>query len=92
MDTPAVKATYTSTVTSYLPVLMSALRVSPPSEEVLAISHDKEVTYKYRQPVAIPSYLIAIAALVVYFYSTCTTSRRLTMMCANVEAKLPISE
>lgn len=62
MDTPAVKASYTASVTSYLPVLMSALRVSPPSEQVLAISPDKKVTYKYRQPVPIPSYLIAIAA------------------------------
>ena len=62
MDTPAVKATYTASVSSYLPVLMSALRVSPPSEQVLAIAQGKQVIYTYSQPVPIPSYLIAVAA------------------------------
>jgi len=62
MDTPAVKATYSAKVRSYLPVLLSALRVSPPSEVVTAISKDRHVEYVYRQPVPIPSYLIAIAA------------------------------
>ncbi|KAK4685307.1 leukotriene-A4 hydrolase, partial [Tremellales sp. Uapishka_1] len=59
-DTPAVKSTYSSKVTSILPVLMSGLRVSPPSEQVLEIG--KKVEYVYDQPVAIPTYLIAIAA------------------------------
>ncbi|PCH33157.1 hypothetical protein WOLCODRAFT_147267 [Wolfiporia cocos MD-104 SS10] len=63
-DTPSVKITYTARVVSVLPVLLSAIRVSPPSE---GLAHDgKEigkdsVTYVYNQPVPIPSYLIAIA-------------------------------
>ncbi|ORY35363.1 peptidase family M1-domain-containing protein [Naematelia encephala] len=59
-DTPAIKATYSAKVKSILPVLMSGLRKSPPSEEVL--EPGKEVEYVYDQPVAIPSYLIAIAS------------------------------
>ncbi|KAJ6577284.1 hypothetical protein B0H19DRAFT_1252651 [Mycena capillaripes] len=64
-DTPSVKITYTATVTSVLPVLLSAIRVSPPSE---GPAHDGKtigkdsVTYTYTQPVPIPSYLLAIAA------------------------------
>ena len=60
-DTPSVKVTYTASVTSTLPVLLSAIRVSPPCD---APTHPggKSVTYKYKQPVPIPSYLIAIAA------------------------------
>ncbi|KAJ7116299.1 hypothetical protein C8R44DRAFT_832437 [Mycena epipterygia] len=64
-DTPSVKITYTATVTSVLPVLLSAIRVSPASE---GPAHDGKtigkdsVTYKYTQPVPIPSYLIAIAS------------------------------
>ena len=57
--------TYSAQVTSVLPVLLSAIRVSPPSD---GPPHDGKVigkdlvTYTYNQPVAIPSYLIAIAA------------------------------
>ncbi|KAJ7677326.1 peptidase family M1-domain-containing protein [Mycena rosella] len=64
-DTPSVKITYTATVKSVLPVLLSAIRVSPPSE---GPAHDGKtigkdsVTYTYNQPVPIPSYLIAIAS------------------------------
>jgi leukotriene-A4 hydrolase len=64
-DTPSVKITYTAQVTSVLPVLLSAIRVSPPSE---GPAHDGKtigkdvVTYEYTQPVGIPSYLIAIAS------------------------------
>ncbi|KAI0317914.1 peptidase family M1-domain-containing protein [Amylostereum chailletii] len=63
-DTPSLKITYSAKVTSILPVLLSAIRVSPPSD---GPPHDgKEigkdaVTYSYNQPIAIPSYLIAIA-------------------------------
>ncbi|KAF8329109.1 leukotriene-A4 hydrolase [Cantharellus anzutake] len=63
-DTPSLKITYSSRVTSVLPVLMSALRLSPPAEEVHGgkeVGKD-EVTYEYNQPVAIPSYIIAIAS------------------------------
>ncbi|KAF9040606.1 leukotriene-A4 hydrolase [Panaeolus papilionaceus] len=55
---------YTAKVTSLLPVLLSARRVSPPSD---GPAHGgKEVgkdyvTYNYDQPVPIPSYLLAIA-------------------------------
>ncbi|KAF8839904.1 hypothetical protein BDN67DRAFT_1054580 [Paxillus ammoniavirescens] len=63
-DTPSVKIRYTAQVTSVLPVLMSAIRISPPAEafpraEELGM---KEVTYEYEQPVPIPSYLLAIAS------------------------------
>ncbi|KAI0075897.1 hypothetical protein K474DRAFT_1663655 [Panus rudis PR-1116 ss-1] len=64
-DTSSAKISYTSEVTSVLPVLMSAIRVSPPST---GPAHDGKVvgkdavTYKYNQPIPIPSYLIAIAA------------------------------
>lgn len=64
-DTPAVKITYGAKVSSVLPVLLSAIRVSPPSD---GPAHDgkiigkETVTYTYKQPVPIPSYLIAIAA------------------------------
>lgn len=64
-DTPSIKATYSASVNSELPALMSALRVSPP---VNGKPHDGKVvgkdrvTYIYNQPIAIPSYLIALAA------------------------------
>ncbi|KAK7684336.1 hypothetical protein QCA50_012660 [Cerrena zonata] len=64
-DTSAAKITYTASVASVLPVLLSAIRISPP---VSGAPHgDKEigkdvVTYTYKQPIPIPSYLIAIAA------------------------------
>ncbi|OJA13741.1 hypothetical protein AZE42_01549 [Rhizopogon vesiculosus] len=77
LDTPSVKLTYSASVRSVLPVLLSARRVSPPSD---GPAHDgkviwkDEVIYKYDQacftslasllpsPTPIPSYLIAIAA------------------------------
>jgi hypothetical protein len=46
-DTPGIKATYSAKVKSILPVLMSGLRVSPPSEETL--EPGKEVQYVYDQ-------------------------------------------
>ncbi|KAH7910019.1 peptidase family M1-domain-containing protein [Hygrophoropsis aurantiaca] len=64
-DTPSVKSTYTAAISAVLPVLMSAIRVSPSSE---GPAHDGKVigrdmvTYTYRQPVPIPSYLLAIAS------------------------------
>ncbi|KDQ55005.1 hypothetical protein JAAARDRAFT_60446 [Jaapia argillacea MUCL 33604] len=64
-DTPSVKITYDAEVSSVLPILLSAVRVSPPSD---GPAHDgKEigkdiVFYSYKQPVPIPSYLIAIAS------------------------------
>jgi len=64
-DTPSLKITYTATVASVLPVLLSAIRVLPPSE---GPAHDGKVigkdvvNYVYEQPVGIPSYLIAIAS------------------------------
>ncbi|KAH7908136.1 hypothetical protein BJ138DRAFT_1208110 [Hygrophoropsis aurantiaca] len=64
-DTPSVKLTYSAEVTSVLPVLLSARRISPPSEGPAhggkVIGVDK-VKYTYDQPVPIPSYLLAIAA------------------------------
>jgi len=61
-DTPSVKSAYTAKVSSYLPVLLSALRLSPPSEQTEAIEKGKMTEYTYNQPVPIPSYLIAIAS------------------------------
>ncbi|KAG5651841.1 hypothetical protein H0H81_007217 [Sphagnurus paluster] len=64
-DSPSVKIKYTAKVTSVLPVLLSAIRQSPPSE---GPAHDGKVigkdpvTYSYDQPIPIPSYLLAIAA------------------------------
>ncbi|KAI9437024.1 leukotriene-A4 hydrolase [Lactarius indigo] len=64
-DTPSLKITYAAKVASVLPVLLSAIRVSPPSE---GPAHDGKtigrdvVTYVYTQPVGIPSYLVAIAS------------------------------
>ncbi|KAJ7743783.1 peptidase family M1-domain-containing protein [Mycena metata] len=63
-DSPSVKITYSAKVASTLPVLLSAIRVSPPSD---GPAHDGKVigkdvvTYTYDQPVPIPSYLLAIA-------------------------------
>ncbi|EPQ61166.1 hypothetical protein GLOTRDRAFT_53987 [Gloeophyllum trabeum ATCC 11539] len=64
-DTPSLKITYEAQVSSVLPALMSAIRVSPPAE---GPPHDGKVigkdvvTYVYKQPVSIPSYLLAIAS------------------------------
>ncbi|KAG0172365.1 Leukotriene A-4 hydrolase [Apophysomyces sp. BC1015] len=54
-DSPSVKLTYSASVTSPLPVVMSALSVSTESSGSVK-------TYKFNQPTTIPSYLIAIAA------------------------------
>lgn len=54
-DSPSVKVTYSASVTSPLPVVMSALQTG--YEEA-----DKGLrTYKFEQLTSIPSYLIAIA-------------------------------
>ncbi|TRM61567.1 hypothetical protein BD626DRAFT_549145 [Schizophyllum amplum] len=63
-DTPSVKITYSANVTSVLPVLLSAIRASPPSDGPAHAGKEigkDVVTYTYKQPVPIPSYLIAIA-------------------------------
>ncbi|KAF8839796.1 zincin [Paxillus ammoniavirescens] len=64
-DTPSVKQTYDAKVTSVLPVLLSAQRLSPPSNGPAhggkVIGKDA-VTYEYKQMEPIPSYLLAIAA------------------------------
>ncbi|KAI0762471.1 metalloprotease [Fomes fomentarius] len=63
-DSASVKITYTAKVASILPALISAIRLTPPSD---GPAHDgKEigkdvVTYEYNQPVPIPPYLLAIA-------------------------------
>lgn len=64
-DTPSVKLTYSATVRSPLPVLLSALCTSPRREEMEKVGHvdmAKDRVFKFEQPNAIPSYLIAIAA------------------------------
>ncbi|KAF9526415.1 leukotriene-A4 hydrolase [Crepidotus variabilis] len=64
-DTPANKIKYSAAVTSILPVLLSARRVSPPADgpphNGKAVGKEA-VVYKYDQPVPIPTYLIAIAS------------------------------
>ncbi|KDQ17535.1 hypothetical protein BOTBODRAFT_172006 [Botryobasidium botryosum FD-172 SS1] len=78
-DTPSVKITYSAKVKSTLPVLLSALRISPPT---VSVHNGKEVgkdivTYEYSQPVPTPSYLIAIASgnLVYKAFTTLTTGK-----------------
>ncbi|KAF9463241.1 hypothetical protein BDZ94DRAFT_1259460 [Collybia nuda] len=64
-DTTAAKFKYSATVVSKFPVLLSALRISPPVD---GPAHDGKivgedfVTYTYDQPIPIPPYLIAIAS------------------------------
>ncbi|KAI5991089.1 peptidase family M1-domain-containing protein [Pisolithus orientalis] len=64
-DTPSVKFTYNARVTAVLPVLMSAILISPastgPPHDGRKIGQDK-VTYVFLQSVPIPSYLLAIAS------------------------------
>ncbi|KAJ7086015.1 peptidase family M1-domain-containing protein [Mycena belliarum] len=64
-DSPSVKIKYTATVTSVLPVLLSAIRVSPPAygpiHDGKIVGRDS-VSYTYTQPVPIPTYLLAIAS------------------------------
>ncbi|ELU40820.1 leukotriene-A4 hydrolase [Rhizoctonia solani AG-1 IA] len=57
--------TYSANITSILPVLMSALRLSPPSDGPAHEGKEvgvESVKYQYNQPISIPSYLIAIAS------------------------------
>ncbi|CAO1615221.1 unnamed protein product [Sympodiomycopsis kandeliae] len=70
-DSPWWKITYTATVKSQYPILMSALPVDPsdhskflePETPEDAIAHPEQVrTYAFSQKVSIPSYLIAIVA------------------------------
>ncbi|CAE6490640.1 unnamed protein product [Rhizoctonia solani] len=64
-DTSSVKMTYSADVASILPVLMSALRLSPPSDGPVHAGEKvgvESVKYQYNQPIPIPSYLIAIAS------------------------------
>lgn len=56
MDTPNVKITYSASVTSPLPVVMSALLESSTDND------NGTKTYHFKQNTTIPSYLIAIAA------------------------------
>ncbi|KAI8344449.1 peptidase family M1-domain-containing protein [Chlamydoabsidia padenii] len=55
-DSPAIKLTYSASVSSPLPVIMSALKTGD------SPGVDGLTTYKFEQRTSIPSYLIAIAA------------------------------
>lgn len=55
-DSPAIKLTYSASVTSPLPVVMSALKTEH------CAGANGLTTYKFEQRTSIPSYLIAIAA------------------------------
>lgn len=63
VDSPSHKVTYTSRVKSDIPVLMSALAEgsvrATESEPGNAYSKDEGV-YRFRQPIGVPTYLIAI--------------------------------
>ncbi|KPV73418.1 uncharacterized protein RHOBADRAFT_55163 [Rhodotorula graminis WP1] len=59
-DTPAVKATYAATVHSTLPILLSALRISPPLDAPAPPIDGTVYTTTWAQKNAIPSYLIGI--------------------------------
>lgn len=61
-DTPSIKSTYTASVKSTLPVLLSAKRISPAPDASTPDLGKEVVEYVYEQKVKIPSYLIAIAA------------------------------
>ncbi|GAA5904016.1 hypothetical protein JCM5296_002508 [Sporobolomyces johnsonii] len=60
-DTPSVKLTYSAVVYSTLPILLSARRTSPPPSAPQPVIDGTTHTYKFDQPIAIPSYLVAIA-------------------------------
>lgn len=60
-DSPAVKITYSASVTSSQQILMSALLQSPAGKVDDVEGCNKEKVYKFDQPISIPSYLIAIA-------------------------------
>ncbi|GAA5874967.1 hypothetical protein JCM16303_004962 [Sporobolomyces ruberrimus] len=60
-DTPSVKATYSASVHSPLPILLSARRTSPPPSAPQPEIDGSLHTFEFDQPIAIPSYLIAIA-------------------------------
>ncbi|CED82437.1 leukotriene-a4 hydrolase [Phaffia rhodozyma] len=60
-DTPSVKSTYSATVKSTLPVLLSASRISPRPEEPIEPGKDL-IVFKFNQPIKIPAYLVAIAS------------------------------
>ena len=57
MDTPAVKISYSGVVRSSLPgvtVLLSARRVSPPTDFVPTGREDKPIEWRYNQPTLVP--------------------------------------
>ncbi|CEQ42029.1 SPOSA6832_03799 [Sporobolomyces salmonicolor] len=60
-DTPSVKLTYSAVVHSTLPILLSARRTSPPPSAPQPAIDGTTHTYKFDQPIAIPSYLVAVA-------------------------------
>ncbi|XP_006454850.1 hypothetical protein AGABI2DRAFT_198496 [Agaricus bisporus var. bisporus H97] len=71
-DSPSAKITYSAKVKSVLPVLLSAIRVSPPADGPPhggKIIGKDEIIYSYNQPVPIATYLIAIAAGNIHFRS-----------------------
>ncbi|CAH7686222.1 hypothetical protein BY996DRAFT_4597907 [Phakopsora pachyrhizi] len=70
-DTPSIKFTYTATVKSYLPVLLSARRISNQNandrqdefvDREINLKEKRETIYLFEQPIKITSYLIAIAS------------------------------
>ncbi|GJN94354.1 hypothetical protein Rhopal_007428-T1 [Rhodotorula paludigena] len=60
-DTPGVKATYSASIHSPLPILLSALRTSPPLDAPSPPIDGTVHTWEWEQKIGIPSYLIAIA-------------------------------
>ncbi|CAD6954737.1 unnamed protein product, partial [Tilletia controversa] len=67
IDSPSHRTSYTATVKSAYPVLMSALNDNEFHKES-ASKHDPN-TYHFKQPQRIPSYLIAIISAVLEFRS-----------------------
>jgi leukotriene-A4 hydrolase len=66
-DSPSHKLTYTSRVQSSIPILMSALAAgrieateTHPGDAVSGELESGEKVYEFKQPIGIPSYLIAI--------------------------------
>eukprot|EP00898_Chlorokybus_atmophyticus_P001097 jgi/Chlat1/1989/Chrsp158S02286 len=58
-DTPAVKSTYTATVT--VPAALTALMSAVPVDDAKGKRFMDRITYRFEQKVPIPSYLVALA-------------------------------
>lgn len=61
-DSPSVKLTYTASIASPLPVLMSAIKTGEEPSSAASAGQPGFTVYKFEQRTSIPSYLIAIVS------------------------------